>query len=311
MNVWTVPEEWPGATFFILGGGPSLKGFDAEVLRGRGRVIAVNEAGLAVNPGDEDALPRAPWADVLYWADPQFLAWNHDRLQTHQGRYKITRHQPEVDTGLDIKLLPQSDQPLAVDRRSLSGFCGGGAAINLAYLLGAKRIVLLGFDMKGNNWHSRHRRSIDKDRYRTHFMPPIAKMAWPLKERGVEVINCTPDSALTCFPFARLDDVLSDLPPGATSQTEADDGIAEKRPEAGDPVPVCRGLELRHRPELNRHIERLAKYDRLRVVVRLLGGDVLIQRSSAWWQQQLSLAFREVLIEDEEPKEVTFICRRM
>jgi hypothetical protein len=33
-------------------------------------------------------------------------------------------------------------------------------------------------------------------------------IAQPLEDQGVEVWNCTPDSALDCFPMADLRDVL-------------------------------------------------------------------------------------------------------
>lgn len=36
----------------------------------------------------------------------------------------------------------------------------------------------------------------------------FAPAAPQFKELGIEVINCSPGSALTCFPMARLEDVL-------------------------------------------------------------------------------------------------------
>ena len=57
MSYWSIPPEWTGETAFLLGGGPSLKGFNAECLRGR-RVIAIN-----------NSWELAPWADVLYFCD--------------------------------------------------------------------------------------------------------------------------------------------------------------------------------------------------------------------------------------------------
>lgn len=44
--MWRVPRAWDGETCFILGGGASLAGFEAARLRGRGRVVALNNAGL-------------------------------------------------------------------------------------------------------------------------------------------------------------------------------------------------------------------------------------------------------------------------
>jgi hypothetical protein len=89
----------------------------------------------------------------------------------------------------------------------------GYQAINLAVLKGAARILLLGYDMKeGPNgekhWHSDHVGMAngpgDFSGWLKHFrtLPP------DLARAGCEVLNCTPDSALDCFPRARLEDVV-------------------------------------------------------------------------------------------------------
>ena len=70
--------DWTGQTCCILGGGPSLRGFAADRLRGR-RVIGINEAGLTL----------VPWCDVLMWADQRWLDWNKDRLHLHTGALKV------------------------------------------------------------------------------------------------------------------------------------------------------------------------------------------------------------------------------
>jgi hypothetical protein len=58
---------WEGEPCFIIGGGPSLKGFDFNRLRGQGRVIAINRA-----------LEYAPWADVVFFMDWKLYKRYHD-----------------------------------------------------------------------------------------------------------------------------------------------------------------------------------------------------------------------------------------
>ena len=53
--------SWAGRRCFIIGGGPSLKGFDFERLRGE-RVIAINKAFYDV-----------PFADIVFGMDRPFL----------------------------------------------------------------------------------------------------------------------------------------------------------------------------------------------------------------------------------------------
>jgi hypothetical protein len=55
---WSTAPDWWGETVLILAGGPSLRGFDAHAVRGRGRVIAIKESALL-----------APFADVLMFVD--------------------------------------------------------------------------------------------------------------------------------------------------------------------------------------------------------------------------------------------------
>jgi len=40
------------------------------------------------------------------------------------------------------------------------------------------------------------------------MLPHFPTLQPALTERGIEVINCTPGSALTCFPMGNLDEVL-------------------------------------------------------------------------------------------------------
>src|SRR5690606_37197584 len=86
----------------------------------------------------------------------------------------------------------------------------GAAAINLAALAGAKRILLLGFDMlpeKSTHWHSlygdvrTHRNTFN--RFLKHF-PNIARDA---KKRRIEILNVSPNSAIEDFPKVSLKDV--------------------------------------------------------------------------------------------------------
>lgn len=200
---WNVPAEaWAGETAFILGGGPSLRGFNVERIRGRGRVIGVNEAGLTL----------APWCDVLFWADKRWLGWNHDRLHLHTGQWKVTRKRPHVPVPFDVRVLRFLPRRLSHWPDAVGGWCGGSSALNLAYLLGARRIVLLGFDMhdvpverwQEGNWHDRHRDPPLKDQRASKFIPTLEAMAPELERAGVEVVNVNRESALRCFRFADL-----------------------------------------------------------------------------------------------------------
>jgi len=86
----------------------------------------------------------------------------------------------------------------------------GAAAISLAHRLGAKRVILLGFDMRliggQKNWHDDHIEKFHKPFYRhLKSFPAIARDA---RELGIEILNATPGSAIKQFPFVDLEEVL-------------------------------------------------------------------------------------------------------
>jgi hypothetical protein len=190
-RAWAVPPVWGGQTAFILGGGPSLAAVDLAQIRDWGPAIAINDAGLI----------RAPWAEVLYFADPCWAEWHRGELALFTGLYRVTRAPATDIPGVDVRMLQRErNLALSLDPRRIAGPDSGSNAINLAFLFGARRIILFGFDMRPGSWHRRHRRPEPTHRYAEAFIPSLEAMAVELKRGGVEVINATPNSALTCFP---------------------------------------------------------------------------------------------------------------
>lgn len=88
----------------------------------------------------------------------------------------------------------------------------GYQAINLAYLMGAKRIILLGFDCKPvdgkDHWFGQHPNGLVQIQPYQLWMNHFPSLAQDLKNRNIEVINCSPDSAIQCFKKMSIDDVL-------------------------------------------------------------------------------------------------------
>jgi hypothetical protein len=93
-----------------------------------------------------------------------------------------------------------------------TGQNGGYQAVNLAYLAGASRVLLLGYDMHGTHWFGEHPRKTVHSHY-SMFMGRFARLArfMPRLPRKFEVINCTPGSALTCFPRMELEQALAGI----------------------------------------------------------------------------------------------------
>lgn len=102
---------------------------------------------------------------------------------------------------------------MAIHRGGNSGY----QALNLAVLFGAARVILLGYDMKHGaggevHWHGVHPAGLaNPTRAGTlegwaNAFPHAARDA---KRIGVEIVNATADTALTCFPRMTIEEALA------------------------------------------------------------------------------------------------------
>lgn len=200
-SFWTIPREWQGEPVFIIGGGPSIKEFDFTRLRGRGRIIGIN-----------DAYKRLADLDLCYWSDRRWLDWNYSTLWTHTGKYKVSKKWPHIETGCDVKVVRNLPFVWSDDQDRLGCWDGGSAAVNLAALMGASAIVLLGFDMSVGNWHDNHKgvgAGVLDDHVRQRFIPTFEMWVAPaLKRLGITCVNTNPESNLKCFPFMGIEEIL-------------------------------------------------------------------------------------------------------
>jgi sugar phosphate isomerase/epimerase len=197
-----VPRLWPGATIAVLASGPSMSADVAAAVRRAGvRSIAVNTT-----------VQLAPWADVLYAADADW--WNHpsnaDVLRAYSGlRYSVSQV-PGVRQLRNSGVAGFDPDPTALRSGGNSAY----QAVHLAVHLGAARILLCGLDMQPQpgacHWHGPHPYGLREtgpalfERWRQRF----ATLAPELERLGVDVVNVTPGSALTCFRRSTLETEL-------------------------------------------------------------------------------------------------------
>jgi len=196
MTYSTVPRDWIGRTVYLIGGGPSLKGFDFERLRGKGIVVAINDAMLAL-----------PWADCVFTIDTVWLRQRARLLRSFKGE-KLAAVPP------DFNAAPPGFR--YVRRLSGPGFCEGGAAIwtgdnsgyaalHMALQRGAARIALLGYDLTSpGHWHNGYAwtcRTTDYAAWASHFY----RLAVAAGE--TQVVNCNPLSGIRCFAFGEPENI--------------------------------------------------------------------------------------------------------
>jgi hypothetical protein len=191
-------ESLSGATVFVIGGGSSLRGFDYNRLQGH-KTVGINQACVYV-----------PDLTAIYWADADWAAKNDDTLSRHAcklrfcGRYGSFPDNALLEGGA-IPLKITGEYGFDPDINNVRGNNSGCHVLNLCVNAGAKRIVLLGFDMQMKHWHDDYSLPYTPSVYEG-FLESIESMAPHL--RDVEVINCSLNSAITTFPKVPIDDIL-------------------------------------------------------------------------------------------------------
>ena len=205
---WIIPKIWEGETVFIIGGGPSLKDMDLAPLQYQ-RTIGTNQA-----------FRDFPWVSVLYFGDCGFYSLVYKALNKWKG-LKVTScaRVPEQGKGWPHIRRVGRSKPFGLETTK-QGFIAwngntGASAINIAFWLGASRVVLLGFDMRPDNdnssihnWHNYYPKRHPKfNPYDLHMKgwPMISKDA---AKAGLEIINATPNSAITQFKYIPLGDLI-------------------------------------------------------------------------------------------------------
>lgn len=206
---WKVPRDLcAGRTVAVFASGPSLTREDCD------KCEAAGFYRIAVN----DAFKLAPTSDMLYAADAKW--WNFHRDEALKfGGLKVTVDESVVyhhvmQLGWRKKepsgpTLGYSDDPAVICTGGNSGY----QAVHIAALGGAKRIILLGFDMRSKGGKSHffgdHPAPLTNEpQVWPQFVAAFRTLAPELKKRGVEVLNCTEGSALDAFPMATLCDAL-------------------------------------------------------------------------------------------------------
>lgn len=197
---WEPDRSFEGQTITLIGGGPSHATIDLEVLKSH-RFIAINSSCRKVRP-------VATVNDVLYFTDN---SWNENRPElaaNWPGSVITANRNVKVRLGDAVRYL----DVLALTERMRTGpdfvqASSGHIAACLAAVMGAVRLVLVGFEAQavngrthGHNDYSHH----DLADYVERFLPGWKMLAPIFVRMGVDVINATPGSAIKEFRFEPL-----------------------------------------------------------------------------------------------------------
>lgn len=194
-----IEPTWSGQTVAILASGPSLRANDVAQLRGRCRVIVI-----------KDAARLAPWCDIMYGGDAPWWRVNDYGRKFHVKRIGLAIRDIEWEreaTRNGLSIIQGRNMPgLSPDPRLLHlGYHSGFQAVNLAYLMGARKILLLGYDYcaPADKTHFFGCRPGARPSPYALFRHAFDGCHEYLSSMGVQVINCSAVTTLTEFP--RLD----------------------------------------------------------------------------------------------------------
>lgn len=179
------------ADIWIVGGGPSLKGFDFNALRGN-HVMCCNDTFLSL-----------PWADSVVSLDRQWIRNRVRQLEAFAGRkYLCHRHGeavPEISDAVELEF--RTEPGLSHSWEYVHGSTTGYAALNIAVLLGYRNIGVLGFDYyDGGHWHDEYdwTSATDAACWR-QWAAAFTSMVPALRDKAIRVINYNPRSAISAF----------------------------------------------------------------------------------------------------------------
>lgn len=191
---------------FVIGGGPSLKGFEWALLEGK-NTIGCNAAATVLGP---------KICKVCFFSDKAwFDLFRGELMEYAENGGKVFTHNAAL-YNLHIPWLNLMRRERFGLYTHALGFGGnsGCSAVNLALIFGATRVYLLGFDCRipveknVTHWHDR-RNAIPREQVYQKFMEgwggvAVSRKIFP----NSQIINLGPDSAIPYFPQQDYKEVL-------------------------------------------------------------------------------------------------------
>ena len=207
-----IPARYPDCTALLIASGPSLSREQIDYCK-PGRM-----AGKFAAFGCNDAYRMCEYLDVLYAADGRWI----DHHRAHLPPRLRVGHRCWTPDKAAAKAYDEWTLVGQAARRGLStssdtlhlGNHSGYQLINLAYAMGCRRLVLIGYDCHsgGQHWFGKHPAGpLDVQTNYPRYAKTYHSIAEQTPSLGLTIINATPNSALDAFPMMDLRDALPGL----------------------------------------------------------------------------------------------------
>lgn len=205
-------KDWKARPAVVVAAGPSLTREDVEIVRAsreadRIRVISVSNAWKLCSP----------WADAYFAGDRRYwIEYLAAMLRFGVPRDRLVTCCNVTAKKEAIQFVRAANQPGLGTFVLHTGGNSGWMGLNLAYLYGARRIYLLGFDMMlgpaaEKHFDGAHTGRCDVALNFAEWIHRIRKAKPDLDRLGCQVMNLSRRTALDCFPRSTVE---AELLPG-------------------------------------------------------------------------------------------------
>lgn len=206
---------WKNETCFIIGGGPSLKNFNWDLLKGY-KVIGINKAFTTYPVDINYAMDYTFFDNLEYGLDKDDKELRAE-WQKFEGIKLFALHDKKYVFKRGIYYINELNKKgLSFDLNSgiYFGSNSGTGALMLALALGSKRIGLLGYDFKiseeDTHWHKgyKYQNITELKKSLKEYKLNVEEFASGILELGIEVFNLSNNSDLVGFPFSDIQTFL-------------------------------------------------------------------------------------------------------
>jgi len=131
-----VKGDWSDRDVYVIGAGPSLEGFNFGVLDGY--TIGANRSAVVAK------------TDAMFSLDWKYCVEAHEEILEYPGEIYMaimTKHETKFNPRVTY-LKAHREGSMSTNPAEVIGLNSGYGAVNIAILKGAKKINLLGLDMK-------------------------------------------------------------------------------------------------------------------------------------------------------------------
>lgn len=193
----------------VAASGPSLNEATARACSGF-PVLAVNDAWRLFPSAEVLYACDGSWWDVHggvpafngeRWSSQGDRAHNDKRVVAERYGLQLVRGRDEEGFSTDPDVIHYGDN---------SGFQGVNLALHFMGWRG--RVVLVGFDMRmvdgSRHFFGEHPQGLRQTGPGYSIWPQKFARAAALLPAGIEIVNATPGSALTCFPMMKLEEAI-------------------------------------------------------------------------------------------------------